>query len=69
MVCASCLAKLARKNTARTSHLSSLLRPVQFLLALCAAWFFFYFLGRTLLSLPASFHEGTLWKKSLSTGK
>jgi hypothetical protein len=26
------------------------------------AWFFFFLVGRTLMELPESFHEGTLWK-------
>jgi hypothetical protein len=25
-------------------------------------WLFFYFMGRGLLILPSSFHEGTLWQ-------
>jgi hypothetical protein len=26
------------------------------------AWLFFYLVGRILLLVPSSFHEGTLWK-------
>jgi hypothetical protein len=25
-------------------------------------WFFFYFIGETLASMPSKFHEGSLWK-------
>jgi hypothetical protein len=31
------------------------------LAGLILAWFFFYLIGQGLLSLPSSFHEGTLW--------
>jgi hypothetical protein len=31
------------------------------LLGLLLAWFFFYLLGESLLALPTSFQEGTLW--------
>ena len=26
------------------------------------AWLFFYWMGEALLSAPAKFHDGTLWK-------
>jgi hypothetical protein len=28
------------------------------------AWFFFFLIGESLLKLPATFHEGTLWRVS-----
>jgi hypothetical protein len=31
-------------------------------LGVMVVWFFFYLIGEGLLSLPTSFHEGTLWK-------
>jgi hypothetical protein len=33
------------------------------LLGLIAAWFFFYIAGQTLLSIPSSFHEGSVWRE------
>jgi hypothetical protein len=36
-------------------------RSVQLLAGVILAWFFFYLIGQGLLSLPSSFHEGTLW--------
>jgi len=32
------------------------------LFGVLAAWFFFYLIGESLLSLPGSFHERTLWQ-------
>ena len=33
-----------------------------FVLGVLTAWLFFYFVGRSLLAIPDSFHEGTIWK-------
>jgi hypothetical protein len=61
LLCASCLKKTLAGPAASRARLRVLVR-----LAACAggffvAWMFFYFMGRTLLSIPTSFHEGTLW--------
>jgi hypothetical protein len=32
------------------------------LLGILIIWLFFYVVGRALVSLPSSFHEGTMWK-------
>jgi hypothetical protein len=32
------------------------------LLGLLVAWFFFYLIGESLLALPTTFHEGSLWQ-------
>jgi hypothetical protein len=37
-------------------------RIIHFLLGAMFLWVFFYYLGQILLSLPSSFHEGTLWQ-------
>jgi len=36
-------------------------------LGLLICWTFFYWLGRALLSTPSSFHEGTVWQKTLES--
>lgn len=38
------------------------MRAAQCLAGVLLAWFFFYLIGETLLALPTSFHEGTLWR-------
>jgi hypothetical protein len=62
LLCASCLAKLARQPLTRRPIFVQLLRLAQGALGLLVAWFFFFLVGQTLISLPDSFHEGTLWR-------
>lgn len=62
MICAGCLAKLAKAPLWSRARLSGLVRAGQMLLGLFCAWLFFYWLGQALLSLDAKIHEGTIWK-------
>ena len=62
VICADCLRKLARLPLLRRRGFAGALRLSQGLLGLMLAWFFFYLVGEGLLSLPGSFHEGTLWQ-------
>jgi len=66
VICASCL----RKSTAATSKRPRRFAWVGRLLATMAgimvAWLFFYSMGRVLLQIPATFHDGTLWKAASS---
>jgi len=64
VICAACLQKLARVPLLKRRGFIGLLRACQFLAGLLAAWIFFYLIGESLLALPASFHEGTLWKSA-----
>jgi hypothetical protein len=61
-ICANCLRKLARVPLLQRPGFAGVLQIVQCLLGVFAAWFFFYLVGESLLSLPTAFHEGTLWK-------
>lgn len=62
VLCASCLKKLTRKPIAQRFALAKILRAGQCLFGLLIAWYFFFLIGRGLLKLPDSFHEGTLWR-------
>jgi len=62
LICAACLKKLAKATTRRRFRFANLAGIGQCLLGVLTAWLFFYFLGRSLLAIPDSFHEGTLWK-------
>lgn len=62
VICAACLRKLARVPLLRRPGFAGLLRLCQCLLGFFLVWFFFYLIAEGLLSLPSSFHEGTLWK-------
>ncbi len=62
VVCAGCLKKLAAVRSSRRAAFVWVLRLGQMAGGLVVALIFFYWLGQTLLSLPASFHDGTLWR-------
>ena len=64
VICAACLGKLARAPLLRRRAFAGLVRSAQCALGLFVAWFFFYLIAEALLSIPASFHEGTLWHVS-----
>jgi len=64
VICADCLRKLATLRLQKRQAFAGTLRATQFVLGLLAAWFFFYLLGESLLSMPNAFHEGTLWKSN-----
>ena len=62
VLCSACLAKTVRVPLAKRFASAKILRLAHFALALLVAWFFFFLIGAGLLKLPASFHEGTLWR-------
>lgn|SRR5690348_8179721 len=61
VLCAACLRKAAQATPPRRRGLAGLKRLGQCLAAVVIAWLFFYVAGECLLTLPDSFHEGTLW--------
>lgn len=64
VICASCLKQLAHTAAARRASFAGLGRIVFCALGFLIAWLFFYETGRTLLLIPTSFHDGTLWHGS-----
>ena len=62
VLCAGCLpdAGSERKKKNRFALLGKFLL---FFGAVVLLWLSFYYLGQLLLTLPASFHEGSLWKE------
>jgi hypothetical protein len=62
LLCASCIAKLLAPTRAGRFRLAGLVRLGQFLFGFMVLWLFFYYVGQALLSLPSSFHEGTVWR-------
>jgi hypothetical protein len=62
VICAACLKKLVKPPFTRRRGFVGVLRTLQCLLGVFAAWFFFYLAGQALLSIDSSFHEGTLWQ-------
>ena|ERR1043166_2589882 len=62
VICAACLKTQAGVPFTRRPGFVGLVRGLQFLLGLVLLGLFFYLLGETLLSVPSSFHDGTVWK-------
>jgi hypothetical protein len=62
LICAACLKKLTRPPLTQQSWFIGVLRAAHCLAGVLVAWLFFYYIGRTLLSIPTTFHEGTMWK-------
>jgi hypothetical protein len=65
VICADCLKKISVQ--ARVSHgrFAAAGRLLACIAGILLAWFFFYSMGRLLLLTPTSFHEGTLWQKTV----
>jgi hypothetical protein len=62
VLCAICLQKLFKPPVTRRRGLAVVLRGGQCLMGVVLLWFAFYLAGEALLSIPTSFHEGTLWQ-------
>lgn len=62
VVCASCLARLTEGKVEPRVRLAPVGRALLYAIGMLTLWLFFYFMGRGLLILPSSFHEGTLWQ-------
>jgi hypothetical protein len=62
VICAACLRRLARPTLRERFRWLHLGLAGQLILGVLTAWLFFYLAGRTLVVMPADFHEGTLWR-------
>ncbi len=63
VVCSGCLSTLTGESS--PDFLSARQRALRWCIAMGSfmlAWLSFYGLGRLLLTIPSSFHEGTFWK-------
>jgi hypothetical protein len=63
VLCASCLAAKVRVQSRAGSRFRHVGRAVLALLSIGLAWWFFDLLGRGLMRLPSSVHEGTVWEE------
>jgi hypothetical protein len=62
VLCASCLLRILEPRAARPARFRGFGRLAMSFAALALAWFFFFLVGRSLLAIPSSFHDGTIWK-------
>ncbi len=69
VLCADCLVQkeTTKKKTHFLSRLGIVTKTLQFLIAFVFIWMIFFYFGQFLISLPTSFHEGTLWEKEWNT--
>ncbi len=65
LLCAHCLARLARPSLSKRYHLAGVFDAFRLLLGFIVLWWCFYLLGQLLLAIPGAFHEGTLWQSIL----
>jgi hypothetical protein len=63
IICAGCLARMvaARTRASRTLDLAPFWRAAAALAGLIFAWFLFFTIGRSVLSVPDDFHAGKVW--------
>jgi ANCHR-like B-box zinc-binding domain len=62
VICAACLKKLAKLPLTQRRGFIGVLQMTQLGLGLTVLWLFFHLIGTTLVSIPSSFHDGTVWK-------
>ena len=63
LICAACLKKIARPPLTQRGWFLGFVRAAQCLAGVVLAWIFFHAIGQALLSIPTTFHEGTVWKQ------
>jgi len=61
-VCTACLKKLAQSGLRTTRRFPHVIHVVECVAGLLIAWFFFFVIGESLVRIPDSFHEGTIWQ-------
>ena len=61
-MCSNCLKKLARTARARRPILAHLWRLTQCAAGIVIAWFFFFLIGQSLVKIPSTYHEASLWQ-------
>ena len=61
MTCSFCIQQMSERKERRKSRLLLPAKGAKIGAGLFLLWFIFYYLGRLLILLPSSFHEGTYW--------
>ena len=62
VLCAECIEKHKGKAKSRAGLRDILARTFLLFIGFMTAWFFFFYIGQTLLALPDAFHDGTIWE-------
>lgn len=61
MTCSFCLQQISERKERRKNRFLLPLRGAETITGLFLLWLILYYLGRLLILLPSSFHEGTFW--------
>ena len=61
VLCAACLNKKLEPEKKTRQWSAIFTSPVQLIIGVWFSWLFFYYVGKILLKIPSSFHEGTIW--------
>lgn len=61
VICAACLRQLAATEPAQRMSLAWAWPGLQLAAGLIMLWLCFYLFGAALLSIPTSYHEGSVW--------
>ena len=67
LLCAACIKKLVQSPTSQRSYLTHALRVAQVAFGIFLTVTFFYLLGRQLLAVPGTFHDGSVWRAGSSS--
>lgn len=62
VICADCLRRLSQAPAKVRRRWVALPRLLKGAAGLVLAWYFFYQVGKILLRIPTTFHDGTLWQ-------
>lgn len=65
IICASCLTKTAGIKHKKGFNLSGIAKIFQLAAGILILWCCFYLMGKTLLSIPSTFHEKAAWSEVL----
>ena len=65
IICAACLSSITAQDAGDSRKRFRVTAILQFTLAILILWIFFFMMGRSLLALPDSFHEGTIWHEPM----
>lgn len=69
LLCAACIGSLARVPLSRHHVFIHAFRVIQVAFGVMMTLIFFYILGRQLLAIPSTFHDGSVWRTSASEAR
>ena len=62
VICAACLRKMSTEATPRKITFSRVASASKMAAGFIFLWFFFFYFGLLLLKIPASVHDGSMWR-------